>query len=157
MTRTSSISGTFVNRQRSPVSVAAASILRAAFFEPLIGTSPRSGTPPSIRKTSGVICSGTYSQWNGRASAKGHHHADSHRRRARQTCRRRPSCWRRSATRIRMSAVWSAARARGVGGGGGGGEVGALDVAGFERLLGLPARVLGAGEIDVRRHVGGLG
>ena len=38
MTRTSSISGTFVNRQRSPVRVAAASILSAAFFAPLIGT-----------------------------------------------------------------------------------------------------------------------
>ena len=54
MTRTSSISGTFVNRQRSPVSVAAASIFSAAFFEPLIGTVPRSGRPPSIRKTSRV-------------------------------------------------------------------------------------------------------
>ena len=40
ITRTSSISGTFVNRQRSPVRVAAASSLRAAFFEPLIGTEP---------------------------------------------------------------------------------------------------------------------
>ena len=38
MTRTSSISGTFVNRQRSPVRVAAASSLRAAFFEPLTRT-----------------------------------------------------------------------------------------------------------------------
>ncbi len=69
MTRTSSMSGTFVNRQRSPVSVAAASIFRAAFFEPLIGTSPRSGVPPSIRKTSRVTGSGVYSQWKGRASA----------------------------------------------------------------------------------------
>ena len=50
MTRTSSISGTFVNRQRSPVSVAAASIFSAAFFAPLIGTVPASGRPPSIRK-----------------------------------------------------------------------------------------------------------
>ena len=37
MTRTSSISGTFVNRQRSPVRVAAASSFSAAFFAPLIG------------------------------------------------------------------------------------------------------------------------
>ena len=37
MTRTSSISGTFVKRQRSPVSVAAASSLSAAFLLPLIG------------------------------------------------------------------------------------------------------------------------
>ena len=41
MTRTSSISGTFVKRQRSPVRVAAASSLRAAFFAPLIGDGPR--------------------------------------------------------------------------------------------------------------------
>ena len=40
MTRTSSISGTFVNRQRSPVRVAAASIFSAAFFAPLIGDRP---------------------------------------------------------------------------------------------------------------------
>ena len=46
MTRTSSISGTFVNRQRSPVSVAAASIFSAAFFEPLIGTVPLRGSRP---------------------------------------------------------------------------------------------------------------
>ena len=38
MTRTSSISGTLVKRQRSPVSVAAASSLSAAFLLPLIGT-----------------------------------------------------------------------------------------------------------------------
>src|SRR3954470_12934976 len=72
MTRTSSISGTFVNRQRSPVSVAAANIFSAAFFEPLIGTSPRSGTPPSIRNSSRVTASGVYSQWNGLASAMVH-------------------------------------------------------------------------------------
>src|SRR5262245_8999114 len=72
MTRTSSISGTFVNRQRSPVRVAAANIFRAAFFEPLIGTSPCSGVPPSIRKTSRVTGSGWNSQWKGFASATDH-------------------------------------------------------------------------------------
>ena len=69
MTRTSSISGTLVNRQRSPVSVAAASSLSAAFLAPLIGTVPASGRPPSTRKTSRATGSGRYSQWNGRASA----------------------------------------------------------------------------------------
>ncbi len=69
MTRTSSISGTLVNRQRSPVRVAAASSLSAAFFEPLIGTVPDSGRPPSIRKISLATGSGRNSQWNGRASA----------------------------------------------------------------------------------------
>ena len=54
MTRTSSISGTFVNRQRSPVRVAAASSLRAAFFAPLTCTVPRRGAPPSIRNASRV-------------------------------------------------------------------------------------------------------
>ena len=54
MTRTSSISGTFVKRQRSPVSVAAAMSFRAAFFAPLIGTVPCSGWPPSTRKSSRV-------------------------------------------------------------------------------------------------------
>ena len=62
MTRTSSISGTLVNRQRSPVRVAAASSLRAAFFEPLIGITPRSGRPPSIRNTSRATGSGVNSQ-----------------------------------------------------------------------------------------------
>ena len=71
MTRTSSISGTFVNRQRSPVRVAAASSLRAAFLAPLIGTVPCSGRPPSTRNTSRATGSGRYSQWNGRASAIG--------------------------------------------------------------------------------------
>src|SRR3954469_23206620 len=69
MTRTSSISGTFVNRQRSPVSVAAARSLSAAFFEPLIRTVPDSGRPPSTRNTPRATGSGLYSQWNGVASA----------------------------------------------------------------------------------------
>src|SRR6478736_3889024 len=69
MTRTSSISGTFVNLQRSPVSVAAASSLSAAFLAPLIGTIPDSGRPPSTRNTSLATGSGLYSQWNGLASA----------------------------------------------------------------------------------------
>ncbi len=46
MTRTSSISGMLVNRQRSPVRVAAASSFRAAFFAPLTLTVPSSATPP---------------------------------------------------------------------------------------------------------------
>ena len=58
MTRTSSISGTLVNRQRSPVRVAAASILRAAFLAPLMATVPDRATPPSTRKTSGATASG---------------------------------------------------------------------------------------------------
>src|SRR6478609_4101824 len=69
MTRTSSISGTLVSRQRSPVSVAAASSLRAAFLAPLIGTVPANGRPPTTVKISGTTGSGRYSQWNGRASA----------------------------------------------------------------------------------------
>ena len=72
MTRTSSISGTFVKRQRSPVRVAAASIFSAAFFAPLIATVPDSGWPPSTRKNSCWTGSGTYSQWNGLASATGY-------------------------------------------------------------------------------------
>ncbi len=43
MTRTSSISGMFVSRQRSPVRTDAASILSAAFFAPLIRTLPARG------------------------------------------------------------------------------------------------------------------
>ncbi len=69
MTRTSSISGTFVSRQRSPVRTAAARSLRAAFFAPLTWTVPDSGRPPSTRKTSRVTGAGVNSQWNGRASA----------------------------------------------------------------------------------------
>jgi len=62
MTLTSSISGTLVNRQRSPVRVAAANSLRAVFFDPLIDTTPFSGTPPSIRNTSRGTGSGVNSQ-----------------------------------------------------------------------------------------------
>ena len=69
MTRTSSISGTFSNRHRSPVRVAAASSLRAAFFAPLTCTVPRRGWPPSMRNASGGGTSGVNSQWNGFASA----------------------------------------------------------------------------------------
>ena len=71
MTRTSSISGTFSNRQRSPVRVAAASSFSAAFLAPLTCTVPRSGRPPSIRNASGGVTSGLNSQWNGFASAIG--------------------------------------------------------------------------------------
>src|SRR5659263_471621 len=39
----------------------------------------------------------------------------------------------------------------------GGGEVGAFDVAALEHLLGPAARLLGLLEVDLRRHVGGLG
>ena len=69
MTRTSSISGTFVNRQRSPVRVAAASSLRAAFLAPLIATVP--GQRPAALDPEDLACDGlrAYSQWNGRASA----------------------------------------------------------------------------------------
>jgi hypothetical protein len=67
--RTSSISGTLLNRQRSPVSVAAASIFSAAFFAPLTLIVPSSGTPPVTRNRSRGTLGGSYSQWNGRASA----------------------------------------------------------------------------------------
>ena len=39
----------------------------------------------------------------------------------------------------------------------GGRQVGALDVAALERLLGLAARLLGLLEVDLGRHVGRLG
>ena len=141
MTRTSSISGTFVKRQRSPVRVAAARSFRAAFFAPLIGTVPCSGRPPWTRKTSRATGSGWYSQWNGRASAT----ASARHRRA---CRG-PSRWRRSATRIRRSACWSAARAAD--------EVGALVVAALERPFRLAASLLRLLEVDLARHVRRLG
>ena len=69
MSATSAISGMFVKRQRSPVRVAAASSFRAAFLEPLMGTSPRSGRPPSMRMVSSATGGAWYSQWNGRVAA----------------------------------------------------------------------------------------
>src|ERR1700690_1122068 len=69
ITRTSSISGTFVKRQRSPGRAEGAGSWRAAFLAPLTRTVPESGRPPSIRKSSRATGSGVYSQWNGRASA----------------------------------------------------------------------------------------
>ena len=133
MTRTSSISGTFVNRQRSPVRVAAASIFSAAFFAPLIADGaraaarrPRRGRPPR------VTGSGTYSQWNGRASAM----------RSIRACRG-PSRWRRSATRMRSSACWSAARAAA--------RSAPSSKPALERLLGLAAGLLGLLEVDLAR------
>src|SRR6476660_2171808 len=69
--RTSSTSGTLLNRQRSPVRVAAASILSAAFLAPLTLIVPSSGTPPVTRKRSRGIRGGSNSQWNGLASAIG--------------------------------------------------------------------------------------
>ena len=65
----SAISGTLVKRQRSPVRIAAASSLSAAFLAPLMGTLPRSGRPPSTRNASRWTGGAVYSQWNGRASA----------------------------------------------------------------------------------------
>jgi hypothetical protein len=44
-------SGTLVSTHSSGVSSVAARIGNAAFFEPLIVTSPRSGTPPVIDNT----------------------------------------------------------------------------------------------------------
>jgi hypothetical protein len=70
MTRTSSISGTFVKRQRSPVRVAAASSFRAAFFEPLIGTSPSADAALDPEDLAGHRL-GRDSQWKGFASAIG--------------------------------------------------------------------------------------
>ena len=66
MTRTSSISGTFVNRQRSPVSVAAASSFSAAFFAPLIGPCRAAAGRPRSGRPRGRPAPGWYSQWNGR-------------------------------------------------------------------------------------------
>src|SRR4029450_5961721 len=71
MTRTSSISGTFVKRQRSPVSVAAASILSAAFLLPLIRTRPLSVRPPVTRKACRSTGCSWYSQWNLRSEVTG--------------------------------------------------------------------------------------
>src|SRR6185295_15277458 len=139
MARTSSISGTLLNRQRSPVRVAAASILRAAFLAPLTRIVPSSATPPSTRKRSRGSFGGSNSQWNGLASAIG-------------TGLPPP------ATSLVLPALRHAdaqqgllqRRARD-------GEVRALLVAGLERLLGLAPGLLGLLEIDLGRHVRGLG
>ena len=101
MTWTSAISGTFVKRQRSPVSVAAASSFSAAFLEPLTGTSPRSGRPPSIADRLGL---------DRRLLVLPVERARV--RHARYVRRRGPSRCRRSATRMRRSARSIAARAR---------------------------------------------
>ena len=67
MTRTSSISGTLLNRQRSPVRVAAASSLSAAFLAPLTRTVPSQRRAALDRNASGATAArGRYSQWNGR-------------------------------------------------------------------------------------------
>src|SRR4051812_5866022 len=141
MTRTSSISGTFVIRQRSPVNVAAASILSAAFFEPLIGTVPDSARPPSIRKTSWVTGSGTNSQWNGLASAIG-------------VLRGLAA----AARPLPVSALGDPLPEQGrLERGAGRRQVDALVVAALEGVLGVAARLLRLLEIDLRREVGGLG
>src|SRR5439155_11092996 len=146
MTRTSSISGTFVKRQRSPVSVAAANSFRAAFFDPLIETLPRSGTPPSIRNTSRATGSGVNSQWNGLASAMNGHPQ-------RSASARPPRC---KATlllaigpRIAVPRALAVATLRKplpeerlLEGGTGHRQVGTLVVTGLERLLGLAACLL---------------
>src|SRR5260221_13588429 len=142
MTRTSSISGTFVDRQRSPVRVAAASSFRAAFFAPLIATVPLSGRPPSM---SSAVCStgsGRYSHWKGRASAM---------------------VWSSSVLAavprtLAMTALGDPdpeerlleRRSRGR-------QVGALAVADLECALGLAAGLLGSLAADVRPEVGPLG
>ena len=69
MTRTSSISGTFSNRQRSPVRTAAASSFSAAFLAPETCTVPCSGRPPSIRNASGAAPPGGTPSGSGLASA----------------------------------------------------------------------------------------
>ena len=106
MTRTSSISGTLVNRQRSPVSVAAASSLSAAFLAPLIRH--RAAERPAALDAEGLPRS--------RARAGTPSGTVWRRPRAYPRCRG-PSRWRRSATRMRRSARCSWARARGQVGG----------------------------------------
>src|SRR2546423_2224164 len=164
MTRTSSISGTFVKRQRSPVSVAAASILRAAFLAPLMRTSPCSGRPPSIRNTSRVTASGTYSQWNGLASAMAPPMMNGQPQRCLAT--RSPSAgatrllatWARTAGSLMTTALGDAdAEQRLLERGARRGQVRWLVVARFERPFGLAARLLGALEIDLGGHVRHLG
>ena len=94
-----------MKRQRSPVSVAAASSLSAAFLAPLIGDRarraagrPRPGRPP------GRPAPGWYSQWNGRASAMAA---------SPSAAVPRPSRWRRSATPdAGARACWSGGRGR---------------------------------------------
>src|SRR5581483_4408088 len=123
MTLTSSISGTFENRQRSPVRVAAASSFRAAFFAPLIGTCPDSGRPPSIRKISRSIGSGRNSQWNGRSL---------------------PTRLAAPPRALAVASLGDPDPQQGLlEGGPGGGQVGGLVVAGLERLLGLAPCLLG--------------
>ena len=78
--RTSSISGTLLNRQRSPVRVAAASIFSAAFLAPLTRIVPSSGAPPVTRNRSRGTVGGSYSQWNGLASAMRRQSTVGHRR-----------------------------------------------------------------------------
>src|SRR5437762_2987448 len=168
MTRTSSISGTFVKRQRSPVSVAAASILRAAFLAPLMPTSPCSGRPPSIRKTSRVTASGTYSQWNGLASAmvsRNHEGPPS-------TAYRHPPTEAPGRAGEAMGPRFLSPPTRTLAMAAfrdpdpeqrllercpGDRQVGGLVVAGLDRPLGLAARLLGPLEIDLRGHVGCFG
>src|SRR5689334_8478335 len=148
MTRTSSISGTFVIRQRSPVSVAAASILRAAFFAPLIATVPASGRPPSTRKTSRGTASGTYSQWNGLASAISVLAGSGD----------RPASLPAVAGAFAMAPLRDAdAQQRLLERGTRRREVGALVIAGLERPFRLAPRFLGLLEVDLARHVGRLG
>src|SRR5262245_27303616 len=147
MTRTSSISGAFVIRQRSPVRVAAASIFSAAFFAPLMATVPDSGRPPSTRKTSRGTASGTYSQWNGLASAISVVEGSRGRGPGLSAVARTFPV-----TPLRDTDAQQCLLERGASRG----QVGALVIPGLERALRLATRLLGLLEIDLAGHVGGL-
>ena len=107
ITRTSSISGTFVRRQRSPVRIAAASIFSAAFFAPLIGTEPLRRAPPwtppwMITRPPPWICtlppwmlSSTFPCWTPAPPAK-------------RRCG--PAARARAGSRARRRAIWSTSR-----------------------------------------------
>ena len=137
MTSTSAISGTFVNRQRSPVSVAAASSFSAAFLVPL--TAPRraaAGRPRRGTPRAGRAAPGTPSGTGVRRPC------------VRPRCRG-PSRRRRSATRMRSSARCREARARAR-------SAGSSKPSASARSASL-AGLLGGLEVDLRRQVGGLG
>src|SRR4051812_40962389 len=140
MTRTSSISGTLVSRQRSPVSVAAAKSFSAAFFAPLIGTVPFSGRPPSIRNTSRATGSGWYSQWKGRASAIVPSRSPS----GAVTRSLSVPAFRDPDPQQRLLELRA-----------GGSEVGDVVAGSLERPLGLTPRFLRALDVDLARHVRG--
>src|SRR5258706_2644033 len=140
MTRTSWISGTLEKRQRSPVRQAAAMSFRAEFLAPLTEIVPSRARPPVTRYRSCGISGGSYSQWNGFASAM---------------C---PISLPVPTRTLAMPALGDADPEEGrLERGPGSGEVGGLDEAGLDGLLGLAPGLLGLLEVDLGGHVRGLG